>query len=506
MGSPIFSLTTKGLSKSFYGVPALKKVDMEIVGGEVHSLVGANGAGKSTFAKIISGFFKEYGGKIYINGEEVVLDTPHKAFDYGISIVPQEVDSALVHYFTVAENLLFSSTLSKNKFVSEKQFVKLAKEKLEEANLKLPYRLNLMARDLSVSQKQLLLIYKALIHNSRLVIFDEPTSSLGPKETEELFEIIDSLKNRGIAVLYISHRMPEIFAVSDKITVLRNGEKIGTFIKEEVSPDEVIKHILGKKEIKISSHRSLQSGEKILEASKVVNGKEQYLYLKKGEILGITGLVGAGKTELLKEIYTGSKDIKIKLENKEVKIKNSVDAVRNGIYFIPEERRKEGLLIDYDVLWNILLPSFKEFSSKLGFMKHVYSRKYALKYTDKLRVKYANLRQRVKYLSGGNQQKLIIARWLLKNELNGAKVIIFDEPTVGIDVGAKEEIYNICREIADTGIGIIFSSSDIEEVIKVADRIIVMRDNEIVAEIMKEDFSEEVIMGFATGKHKMNTF
>ena len=504
METTIFSLSTKDLSKSFYGVKVLKKINLEIVGGEVHALVGANGAGKSTFAKIISGFFKEYEGKIYINNTEVVLDSPHKSFDYGISIVPQEVDNALVHYFSAAENLLFSSVLSKNKVVSEKKYVKLAKEKLEKFNLEPPFKLSSMVKDLSVSQKQLLLIYKALIHNNRLVIFDEPTSSLGPTETEELFEIINSLKSRGIAILYISHRMPEIFAISDRITVLRNGEKVGTFNRKEVHPDDVIKHILGKKEIKIFSRKSQEFGENVLEVSKIVRGKKQHIYLRKGEILGITGLVGAGKTELLKEIYTGSKELKIKIENKEIKIKSPVDAVKNGIYFIPEERHKEGLLIDYNVIWNILLPSFKEFSSSLGFIKYKSSRKYALKYTDRLKVKYANLRQKVKYLSGGNQQKLIFARWLLKHDLNGAKVMIFDEPTVGIDVGAKEEIYNISRNIANTGIGIIFSSSDIEEVMKVSDRIIVMKDGEIMAEVMKKDFSEELILGFATGKHQVN--
>lgn len=504
MNSQIFSLATKNLSKRFYGVQALKKVNIEIVGGEIHSLVGANGAGKSTFAKIISGFYKEYDGTIYINNEEVVLDSPHKSFTYGISVVHQEVDSALVHYFTVAENLLFSSDLNKNKIVSEKKYVMLAKEKLDEFNLTPPFDLSLMVSNLSVSQKQLLLIYKALIHNSKLVIFDEPTSSLGPTETEELFKIINSLKSRGIAVLYISHRMPEIFSISDKITVLRDGQKIGTFNRDEVHPDDIIKYILGKKEINISSRKSKTFSENILEISKVVHGKKQHISLKKGEILGITGLVGAGKTELLKEIYAGSENLEVKIENKDVKIKSPVDAVKKGIYFFPEERRKEGLLIDNDILWNLLLPSFREFSSKFGFIKYKNSQKYALKYTDKLKVKYANLRQRVRYLSGGNQQKLIIARWLIKNELDGAKIMIFDEPTVGIDVGAKEEIYDIIRNIADAGMGIIFSSSDIDEVIKVADRIIVMKDDEIMAEIKKKDFSEELILGFAIGKHQMN--
>ena len=497
-----FILVTKKLSKRFPGVQALKDIDMEIRGGEIHSLVGANGAGKSTFAKIISGVYKDYEGEIFINGEKVVLDTPQKSFQYGISVVYQEVDSALIHYFTVAENLLMSSVTQYGSFVSQKKLVKIASEKLDSLGLKLPFDLNTRVSELSVSQKQLLLIFKSLIHNSRLIIFDEPTSSLGPVEVEQLFEIIHSLKERGIAVLYISHRMPEIFTISDKITVFRDGRKMGTFLKDEVTPDDVIRYMIGKSSQKIEISSKEISKTPILEIQRK-SDESQKLVLCKGEVLGLTGLVGAGKTELLKEIYTGSKDLKTVLDGKEVRIRSTTDAVRMGIYFLPEERRKEGLLIKENLIWNMLLPSFGDFANALGFMKDKEAAQVSKRFAEKLRVKFADLRQRVESLSGGNQQKLIIARWLIKNELRGARVILFDEPTVGIDVGAKDEIYNIVRTVAESGIGVIFSSSDIDEVLKVADRIVVMRDNKFIAELERKDFSEEKILSLAAGRHEI---
>lgn len=296
--------------------------------------------------------------------------------------------------------------------------------------------------------------------------------------------------------------MPEIFAISDKITVFRDGKKIGTFLREEVTPDDVIRYMIGKssRKVEISSKRS--SNVPIMEVQRK-SDKSQKLVLYKGEILGLTGLVGAGKTEFLKEVYTGSKDLKIMLDGEEVKIRSSTDSVKMGIYFLPEERRKEGLLLKENLIWNMLLPSFGDFANILGFMKDAEAAQFSKRFAERLQVKFSDLRQRVESLSGGNQQKLIIARWLIKNELKGARVILFDEPTVGIDVGAKEEIYGIVRSIAENDIGVIFSSSDIDEVIKVADRIVVMRDNKFIAELEREEFSEEKILSLAAGKHEV---
>ncbi|PNR93570.1 sugar ABC transporter ATP-binding protein [Petrotoga sp. 9PWA.NaAc.5.4] len=514
MDELFFEIKVQNLSKKFPGVQALKNLNMLLRSGEIHAIVGANGAGKSTFAKILSGVYSEYEGEIEINGEKVNLNSPQKAFEYGISTVYQEVDTALVPYFTASENLfLFKQKNNQNNlFVTQKDFSKKAKVILNNLEIKIDFNLDSFVSNLSVAEKQLLLISKALIYGSKFIIFDEPTASLGPQDVAALFETIRSLKKRQIGVLYISHRMPEVFNIADKITVFRDGMKIDTFDKDKTNVDTVVRAMLGEKnQFTHVHHKEIKNNfdEVVLKVKKLyVENKLGPLSfdLKKGEILGITGLIGAGKTELLKALFgvEKSQTCEICLENNEIrKIKNPQNAINNKIYMIPEERRKEGLIVGEDVKWNLMLPNFKEFS-KLGIIKSKAIENTSIEFIQNLKIKCYGPNQLVKNLSGGNQQKTVIAKWLIKEKLKGAKVIIFDEPTVGIDIGTKEEIYQLVEKIAETGIGVIYASSDIDEILRISDRIIVMFRGQIEGILNRKEATSEKILNLATGGHQVN--
>lgn len=511
MGESSFELVATNLSKTFPGVQALKDVDMILRSGEIHALVGANGAGKSTFAKILSGVYTNYEGKISINGRDVYINSPTKALEHGISTVYQEVDAALVPYFTVAENLfLVNKKDEKNIIVSQQYFTNKAESVLKKLNIKLDFDINLPVNKLSVAEKQLLLIAKALIHESKFIIFDEPTSSLGPQEIAALFEAIRFLKTNGVGILYISHRMPEVFEIADKISVLRDGEKVGTFTKDEVTVEKIVKSMLGdeKRKFEARSVEKSASERKLLEVLQLHKKDEVgplSFYVREGEILGITGLVGAGKSELVTTLYgaRSSDVLDIKLEDIKVNIRTPKDAIDNKIYFVPEERRKQGLILNEDVEWNFMLPNFREFSNILGMMKQKPMEKVSQEFINELGIKCFSSKQKVGKLSGGNQQKVVVGRWLIREKLRGAKVIIFDEPTVGIDVGAKEEIYKLVEEIANDGHGVIFVSSDIDEVLRIADRIIVMYKGKIEGELDRDKATSENILTLATGGHQV---
>ena len=511
MGESSFELVAANLSKTFPGVQALKDVDMILRSGEIHALVGANGAGKSTFAKILSGVYTNYEGNISINGRDVFINSPTKALEYGISTVYQEVDAALVPYFTVAENLfLVNKKDERNIIVSQQYFTNKAESVLKKLNIKLDFDINFPVNKLSVAEKQLLLIAKALIHESKFIIFDEPTSSLGPQEIAALFEAIRFLKTNGVGILYISHRMPEVFEIADKISVLRDGEKVGTFTKDEVTVEKIVKSMLGEKIKSFEAKRADRnvSERKLLEVLQLQKKDEVgplSFYVREGEILGITGLVGAGKSELVTTLY-GARNfdvLEVKLEDTKISVRTPKDAIDNKIYFVPEERRKQGLIINEDVKWNFMLPSFGEFSNVLGLMKEKLMEKVSQDFVDELSIKCFSPKQKVSKLSGGNQQKVVIGRWLIRERSKGAKIIIFDEPTVGIDVGAKEEIYKLVEEIANNGHGVIFVSSDIDEVLRIADRIVVMYKGKIEGEIDKEKATSENILTLATGGHQV---
>ena len=489
------TIEVHNLGKSFYGVSVLKGINLTLNSGEVHAVVGANGAGKSTFIKILSGVFQHYSGEITIGGKKVFLDSPLKAFSEGISTVYQEVETALIPHFTVAENL-FLFHKRKSKWITQNSLLREAKKRLE--NSKIPFELNLTsnASELSVAEKQILIVTRALLFSKMMnfIIFDEPTASLSFKETKELFDIIRMLREENIGIIYISHRMPEVFEIADKVTVFRNGQKIKTHDIKEITNKDIVSEMFGNIEMKVdkalSSKKHSTEHERVFSVNKLYReGKVDNVsfYVKSEEILGITGLVGAGKTELAETIYgiTPSQSGKIFLEEKEVSISKPTEAIKHGIFLIPEERHKSGLILDKNISWNMALSSFK-LLSRGTFVREKPIQRISKNFIKKLRVECRGTQQIVNTLSGGNQQKVSISKFLVREHLNGAKVFIFDEPTKGIDIKAKEEIYVLARELSYEGYGVIFISSDIDEVVKVADRILVMYNHQIVGEVKRE--------------------
>jgi len=498
-------IETFKVGKNFPGVQAIDGVDLVIKTGEVHAMVGANGAGKSTFAKILSGVFSVYEGKIEVNGQEKILNSPLESLKSEIVCVHQEVDTSIVNYLTIAENLLlFRMTMTKGfNCINWSNLYDEAEKLLEEVNIPIEFSVKEKASNLSLADKQLMVIIRAIDFGSKYLIFDEPTASLSQKEVKVLFNIICNLRKKELGILYISHRMPEVFDISDRITVLKDGRKVATVETQSTNTEEIIRMILGKKREEYFAKKEVDIGETIFEVKDIkvpgkVNGVS--FKLRQGEILGITGLVGAGKTELARAIFGADRKTEgsIIIKGKEINMNSPVDAIKNGIYFVPEERRKEGLLINENVKFNLTLSSLGNIC-KLGVIKKIEEKKVVNDMINTLKIIMSDLGQLVKNLSGGNQQKTSIGKWLLKSKFKEAIVFIFDDPTKGIDVGAKEEIYSLCYQLAKEGVGIIFISPDIPEILTLSDRILIMYNKKVVAEQSKKETSQESILNYATG-------
>lgn len=498
-------IETFKLEKNFPGVKAIDGIDLAIKTGEVHAMVGANGAGKSTFAKVISGVFSVYGGKIEVSGQEKILNSPLKSLQNGIVCVHQEIDTSIVNYFTIAENLLlFRKAMAKgNNWINWSNLFNEAENLLEKVNISVEFDVKEKAGNLSLADKQLMVVIRAIDFGSKYLIFDEPTAPLSQKEVKMLFNIICNLKIRGLGMLYISHRMPEVFEISDRITVLKDGRKVSTVETQSTNTKEIIRMMLGKKKDEYFVKKEVNIGETILEVKDInvpgkVNGVS--FKLRQGEILGITGLVGAGKTELARAIFGADRktDGSIKINGKEKNINSPTEAINNGIYLVSEERHKEGLLINEDVKYNLTLPSLGNFC-KFGVIKEIEEEKAIIDIINSLKIVLRDSRQLVKNLSGGNQQKISIGKWFLKSKFKKGIVFIFDDPTKGIDVGAKKEIYSLCSRLAEEGVGIIYISPDIPEIVALCDRILIMYNKKIVAEQSKKEISQESILNYATG-------
>lgn len=514
MTSESMEITVKGLTKSFAGVRALKDINITLSSNNINAIVGANGAGKSTFVKILSGVYPEYGGEIEVNGQKVIFDSPLKVLKFGINTVYQEVDETLVPYFSTAENLFLveQKCLRRKYYVSEAYFIRKAEDALNKINFRLPFDVRRRASTLSVSEKQFLIIAKILLSGARFIMFDEPTASLGPQDSAALFAVIKSLKERGVGILYISHRMPEVFEIADKITVFRDGQKIDSFETKRSNVNEIVHAMLGRdinenqhierKNVNFKNNDILLS-VRSLHLKYGDNVGPVSFDLKKGEILGITGLVGAGKTELVTALYGSRKvdDYDVYLENKKLYVKSVKDAVAEGIYLVPEDRRKLGLIVGEDIEWNSTIPSLKYFMNFFGIVRRNLTRKWTKELIAKLNIVCDGPQQAIKNLSGGNQQKVVIGKWLIRKELKDAKVFIFDESTTGIDIGAKEEVYKLVEDIASKGCGVIFVSSDIKEVIRIADRILVMYKHKIVGEMGRQAATSKKVLYLAAGGH-----
>ncbi len=491
-------LKISGIDKSFSGVTVLKNINFSIQKGEVHAIVGENGAGKSTLMKIIAGELEPDGGKIYLNGTEVKFHSPIDAIHAGISLIHQEF--SLVPQLTVYENIFLGRELSKKffkiDFIDKKAMKKSALEVLKTFGI-LNIPVDSRVRDLSVADKQLTEIAKALSMNSRILIMDEPTAALTLRETELLFSILKNLKAQGVTIIFISHRLEEIFEIADVVTVLRNGELVGTKKIDEVTMEEVVSMMVGKSMKSRFPEKPIReiSNEKMLEIKNLSSDafKNVNFILRKGEILGIAGLVGCGNMQLGESIF-GLRDFKgdVYLEGKHINISEPTDAIKKGIFLVPEDRHDLGLVLQRSVKENHALPNLDLFS-EFGFVMQKKEKQSVRASISYLNTKVSSMNQKVDNLSGGNQQKVVLGKWLVRSP----KILILDEPTRGIDIGAKYEIYKFMYDQALKGVSIIFISSELAEVLSLSDRILVMSEGRITRELDPKNTSQEDILKFA---------
>ncbi|MGB0090719.1 MAG: sugar ABC transporter ATP-binding protein [Planifilum fulgidum] len=489
-------LQVREIHKVFPGTKALSNVSMEFHAGEVHAVVGENGAGKSTLMNILSGVFPPTEGQIILEGEEVRFQSPRQAQEKGIAIVHQEL--SLCPHLTVGENM-FIGRLPRSRlgFVDRNKLREDAKKMLEA--FKADIDPDDLAGDLSISEQQVVEIAKALTMDCKVLILDEPTSAITESEANNLFEVIRELRGKGICIIYISHRIKEIFSISDRISVLRDGHYIGTYHTEEMTPDRVVQLMVGRELKNIYPPKSTRGKKEIL---RVENLSREGVFhqirftLYEKEVLGIFGLVGAGRTEMSRALCgIDPKDSgQVWLDGKPVAIDSVSQAIQQGIVYLTEDRKNQGLFLDLSVKRNIVSSNLQAVSSGL-FIDPVKEKKMAEHFSEKLNVKTPSLDQSIGSLSGGNQQKAMIAKWLSTHP----KVLLLDEPTRGIDVGAKSEIYKMLRELADDGKGIIVISSELPEVIGICDRVLVMHQGRIVGEVSGERINEEEIIRLASG-------
>ncbi|WP_019121196.1 sugar ABC transporter ATP-binding protein [Brevibacillus massiliensis] len=491
-------LQMNGIIKHFSGVPALRSVDFEVKGGEVHALLGANGAGKSTLMKILTGAYQADAGTISLDGSEAAIHSPQDAKALGIQCVYQEVDTALIPYLSVAENILLDQLVqTKAKgLINWQRLYSQAEEILQSLGFSIPVKKHVEA--CTLSEKQLILIARATVQKAKLVIFDEPTAPLSSKESERLFQIIARLKQNGVGIIYISHRLPEIFQICDRITIMRDGRNVTTKKTSETNLDEVITHMLGKSFAEEFPKVQVPIGEPLLEVTGAAGGKVSGadLTVREGEIVGVVGLVGAGKTELARLLFgaDGMEGGKVTLKGRQVHFRSPKDAVEAGIVLVPEERRKEGIFVEESVKNNLSVTTLAKWSP-LGFIRRGMESGHARELVNKLDVKTADISQLVGFLSGGNQQKVAIGKWLGTE----CDVFMFDEPTKGVDIGAKSDIYRLIGNLVEQKKGVLYFSCEFQEVIGIADRILVMFEGKIVKELSREQATQELIMYYASG-------
>lgn len=493
---PLLEVT--GVSKGFPGVQALDDVQFELRAGEVHALVGENGAGKSTLMKILSGVYKRDTGLIKINGAEIEITDPYQAQMSGISIIHQEMN--LMPHLTVAQNILIGREPRIAKvFLSERKLNSKAQDLLDDLGLSL--KTKDVVENLTVAKQQMVEIAKALSYKSDIIIMDEPTSALTKAETETLFEIINKLRAAGKGIIYISHRMEELTQISDRITVFRDGRYIDTLETKNTEISKIISLMVGR-EVDQNARPEITQKDSSEVVLKVEGLSTRRLLqnvtfdLKKGEILGFAGLMGAGRTEVALAMIGRDKmqSGKILVNGKLVKVKNPAQAVEAGIGYLSEDRKRFGLLLGQDVIFNTVLSSVKKFINSLGIFNSGGARRQTESAIESLQIKTPSASQMVKNLSGGNQQKVVIAKWLTRE----CDILIFDEPTRGIDVGAKEEIYKLLRDLSSQGKSIIMISSELPEILRMSDRIVVMCEGRVTGVLNNKDADQENIMQLAT--------
>lgn len=481
------------IEKSFGGIHALKDVSLKVAPGEIHALVGENGAGKSTMMKILSGVYEKDAGEIQIEGQEISKLSPQLAKFLGIEIIYQEF--ALAPHLSVAENIFLNELGNQYGVINYSNLYKKAGEIIQN----LGFDLDVKARvgELSVAYQQVVEIAKALSKQVKVLILDEPTAVLAPKEVERLLTILKKFKEEGVSIIYISHRLDEVKKISDTVTIMKDGRVVKNIQTSKISKEEIINHMIGRKLDGLFPIRDKKTGLDVLKVEHISRGKmvkNVSFTLKKGEILGIAGLVGSGRSELARAIF-GVDHLdsgKIFLDGKEVRISCCKDGVKSGMAFVPENRKEEGVILNLSIKENTMMTKLKEIST-FGVIKKKEERTKVNDLINALNIKTKSGENKVTNLSGGNQQKVVLAKWMDTNH----KVIILDEPTRGVDVGAKYEIYSIINELAEQGMGIIFISSEMVEIIGMCDRALVMGGGEVKGELEEKDLTEDKIMKLA---------
>lgn len=492
-------LSMTSIRKTFGNVTALEKAEFHLTKGEVHALLGVNGAGKSTLIKILSGVYEQDAGEIVLEGQSVRFRSPKVAKEHGIYCVYQEVDTAIVPELSVAENIMLDQIATNSDlFISTSKIKMEALKALKQLKVE-NIAVNQPAYKLTLAEKQLVLIARALVSSAKIIIFDEPTAPLSIHESKKLFSVIEHLKTEGVGCIFISHRLPEVFEMSDRITVMRDGNVVGVYNRESVQQEEIIKAMLGTSFHFEHAARDYHSGKTLLQISELSDGqklKNISFRISEGEIVGIVGVVGAGKTELAKALFGLGSTIEgsISISGKELKLKHPSEAIQAGLALIPEERRKEGLFVHESLQTNASFPNLRKFS-RLLFMDKRAEKSFAENIIKQLHIKTSHTETLLEHLSGGNQQKVVIGKWMSRN----SNVYLFDEPTKGVDIGAKQDIFRLIHELADSGKGCLYFSSEIQEVIGIADRILVMYNGQIVKELSREVATQERILLYASG-------
>ncbi len=486
-------LRFENVSKEFPGVKALDNISFNLKKGEIHALVGENGAGKSTLIKILTGAYTPTTGKIHIWEKEYSKMDPILSQSLGIAAVYQEL--ILANDISVADNVFLGIEPSKFGFIKKTEKKKRTVELLKSIGYE-DLNVNSVVRNLSTAQQGIVAILRALVREARIIIFDEPTASLSSKEVEVLFNVINKLKKQGTSIIYISHRLEEIFKIADRVSVLKDGKLVGEKNIKSTNMDELIKMMVGRKVRTDVYDPQRKIGKEIFRCEGITNYRVESasFSIRSGEIVGLYGLIGSGRTELARAIFRADPLFsgKIYIEGKEIKIKSPISATKHRLSYLPEDRRLQGLGLQLSVKHNTNLASYKRISN-FGFVNGKKERFITLDLVKALSIKTPSISQKVANLSGGNQQKVVISKWLAAH----SKVFIMDEPTVGIDVGAKKEIYDLINKLAKEGGGILFISSYMPELIAICDRILVMRDGKIAGEVKRSEFSEEKILTLA---------
>jgi ribose transport system ATP-binding protein len=494
MAAPL--LEVRRLTKSFPGVRALKGVSLVVQPGEVLAVIGENGAGKSTLMKILAGVQAADSGEILLDGQVLAIASVHDALAKGIALIHQELN--LADNLDVAANIFLGREPLRGGLIDGARARSGARQFLAAVGLEISP--DTLVGSLAIGQQQLVEIAKALSTNARVLIMDEPTSSLSAREAENLFKVIRELRARGVSIVYISHRLGEVKALADRVTVLRDGENAGELGRDEISHGAMVKLMVGRDLSQFYPHEPHQPGNVVLEVTRLRTPAypqhEVTFSVRAGEIVGLAGLVGAGRTEVLLSLFgvTPALGGVVRVSGKEVNSRSALEAIQAGLALVPEDRKKQGVVLEMAVRENISLASLRR-DQRSGFLNRRREAELSAEMIGAMRIKTPNDRQVVQFLSGGNQQKVVLGKWLAIQP----RVLFLDEPTRGIDVGAKQEIYKLMEELARKGVAILFVSSEMEEVLGMSDRVLVMHEGRLTGELARQELSEEAVMHLATG-------